>query len=294
VKMMDELKQRIAAKTSAWAKGAALQQIRGDFDAFFGGLHPGAAARRFEIAHMPAAAITTPSSSAGRTVLYCHGGGFQVGSIQSHLSIASRLAEASMSQVIVFEYRLAPEHRFPAAVEDSLAAYRWLHDNALERSKIAIAGDSAGASLALTAGLQARDLGLRSPSCLALISPWLDLSLRSDSYSRLADADVFSTPKQLAAMARTYVGRGGDLLHPLASPVEAGLGGLPPILVHAGASDITLGDAGLLVQRAAAAGVEITLQVWSDMFHHFQMFAELPQAAESLAYIGKFIIDHTG
>lgn len=232
---------------------------------------------------------SNPSES---VILFCHGGGYQIGSIKSHLNLMSRLSTAAGGRVLGFDYRLAPEHRFPAATEDAFAAYRWLLDSDIDPNSIVVAGDSAGAALALGVALQARDAGIAIPAGLVLISPWLDLTMRGDSYISRASVDVFSKPEQLAVMARTYLGRDGDPRHPLASPVEADLRGLPPILIHAGDLDITLDDSNLLAERARKQGVTVQLKIWPEMFHHFQVFPELPEAGQSLAEIGAFVRAH--
>jgi epsilon-lactone hydrolase len=283
--------RRILAATSAWAAGASLADIRAGFESLLS--YPGAVEPAcFEIDGMPAVWIDPPSTFDGDVMMFCHGGGFQIGSIRSHLDLMARLALAAQVRVLGFEYRLAPEHRFPVAPEDCLRVYHWLLDHAVLPGRIAVAGDSAGGNLALGVALQARDRGLPLPSCLVLISPWLDLTMRGSSYATRAERDIFSKLPQLKAMARTYLGRGGDPHHPLASPLDADLRGLPPILVHAGDSDITVDDSHLLARRAAEAGVRVELKVWPDMYHHFQVFRELPEAQESIAEIAAFVRAH--
>lgn len=277
---------RIVAATAAWANGMALAAIRDSFDELFSEA-AGAAVEEFEIGPMRAAWIDAPAGRTDRVVLHCHGGGYQVGSIRSHLGIASRLAAAARARVLAFDYRLAPEHRFPSAAEDAFAAYRWLLDR--HGAPASVAGDSAGGALALAAAIQARDAGLPPPDCIVLMSPWLDLTMRGDSYDSLADLDVFSKPDQLRAMARTYLGRGASPAHPLASPVEADLARLPPVLVHAGDRDITLDDSILFAARARAAGCSVELTVFEGMCHHFQVFEELAEAAASVTRIGSFV-----
>jgi acetyl esterase/lipase len=168
-----------------------------------------------------------------------------------------------------------------------MMTYEWLHSTGVTPD--AIVGDSAGGALALGTAIRARDAGLPLPGALVLISPWLDLSMGGESYVELADRDIFSKPAQLRAMARTYLGRGGDAADPAASPVLGDLRGLPPMLVHAGAWDITLDDSRLLVRNAEAQGGSIELRIFDRMFHHFQVFEELPEAAQSLSEIAAFL-----
>jgi len=267
-----------------------LAQIRESFDAFLTPDGVGATDIRrvaTTVGGIPACWFEPEAGGAGRPLLYCHGGGFQIGSIHSHAGLMARLALACGARVLGFDYRLAPEHRFPAAADDAFAAYRQLVET--EGAPAAIVGDSAGGALALGTAIRARDAGLPLPQAIVLLSPWLDLTLSGDSYTSLVDQDIFSKPDQLRAMARTYLGRGGDPANPAASPVFDDLQGLPPMLVHAGACDITLDDARLLVRRVEAEGGSVTLRVFERMYHHFQVFEELPEAAASLADIGGFV-----
>ncbi|MGY2983219.1 monoterpene epsilon-lactone hydrolase [Bradyrhizobium sp. USDA 4508] len=287
------VRRRIAAAIESWSRASSLAEIRKSFEALFADGHD-TRIETFKIGPMTAAWIAPRESSMHRVVLFCHGGGFQVGSIRSHFSLMLRIARASAARVLGFNYRLAPEHRCPAAADDALTAYLWLLNQGMPSSRIVVAGDSAGAALAMAVALGARDCGLPLPSGLALISPWLDLSMRGNSYASRAALDIFSKPAQLSAMARTYLGRNGNASDPSASPIEADLAGLPPILVHASDYDITLDDAFLLAARARQSGVDVQVRVWDGMFHHFQMFAELPQSRESLAELGHFIAERTG
>lgn len=281
----------IADVTGAWAKGLSLADIRTSFEDFLaeagGPLPVSVTQTALEINGCKACWFTPPLLLSHRPLLYCHGGGFQIGSIKSHASLMARLAVASGMRVLGYDYRLAPEHRAPAAHDDSFMVYQWL----LERGEkpLAFVGDSAGGALALATALKARDAGLLLPQALILLSPWLDLGLSGASYQTLADRDVFSKPEQLRAMARSYAGRDANYSDPALSPVFARLEGLPPILIHAGAHDITLDDAHELNRRAQAHAVPVHLKVFPDMFHHFQVFSSLPETEESLREIGTFL-----
>lgn len=286
------VRARIEALTSAWASGMTLAEIRASFDAFTREAGPrSAAAARLQ----PAPECPVPAAwiGSGRPrVLYCHGGGFQIGGLDSHAGLMARIAEAAQARLLAVDYRLAPEHRWPAAEDDLFAAYSWMV--AAGGPPDAIAGDSAGGALALRLAIRARDAGLGLPEGLVLISPWLDLSLRGASYVDLAQSDIFSKTEQLRLMARTYLGRGTDPADPSVSPVHGDLSGLPPILVHAGACDITLDDSRLLERRAAERGTAVTLRVFDGMCHHFQVFEDLPESVESLAGIGVFLRSAAG
>ncbi|SSC69947.1 unnamed protein product [Ciceribacter sp. T2.26MG-112.2] len=274
---------RIRSITSSWANGMTLDEIRTSFDEFFGGDFAADRLEIFDLEGLPASWI---GNGLERTIFYLHGGGFQIGSLRSHADLMTRIASAANARVLAVDYRLAPEHRFPAAHDDAFAAYRWLIASGIVPD--AIMGDSAGGALALATAIRARDGGLPLPRAIALLSPWLDLSLSGDSYVSLAEADIFSKPAQLRAMAKTYIGRNGNPSDPSLSPLFARLDGLPPMLVHAGACDITLDDARLLEKRIKDAGGAITLRIFDRMCHHFQVFPELPETAQSLAEIGAF------
>ncbi|MBA4789609.1 MAG: alpha/beta hydrolase [Rhizobiales bacterium] len=283
------VRARIAAATSAWAAGMTLAEIRASFETFLDDAPPGTRSTPLTLAGLPACAFegADATETPGRTVLYCHGGGFQIGSVRSHAGLMARLAAASGTRVIGFDYRLAPEHRFPAAPDDAFTAYRALVEAG--HVPLALAGDSAGGALALGTAMRARDAGLALPKALVLLSPWLDLTMGGESYTALATQDIFSRPEQLKAMARTYLGRERSPSDPAASPVLGDLSGLPPILVHAGGHDITLDDSHLLARNASAQGTRVEVEVFAGMCHHFQVFEDLPETALSLARIGAFL-----
>ncbi|MEM9751284.1 MAG: alpha/beta hydrolase [Pseudomonadota bacterium] len=269
----------------------SLSDIRSSFDAFLA--YPcDAPVERLTIDGMSAVWVGRPAASHRGAILFCHGGGFQIGSIASHMGLMARLSEASGRAVLGFEYRLAPEHRFPGAPDDALRVYRWLLDQGESAQNVALIGDSAGAALALGVAVRAPTFDLPRPGCLALISPWLDLTMSGESYTSRVDADLFSKPDQLRAMARTYLGRDHAPEHWLASPLFAEFAGLPPTLVHAGDCDITLSDAIRFHKLASQSGVAVDLRVWPEMYHHFQVFEELPEAQESVALIGSFVRAH--
>jgi len=294
---MKDARARVAARIrhaiAQWEQRPVLAEIRAGLEELMAGPVPGRISET-EIAGMPAAIHAMPEAPRDRVILFCHGGGFQIGSLRSHASLMARIAEASGVSVIGIDYRLAPESRFPAAHEDCFSAYKTLLEEGYAPGKIIVAGDSAGGSLALGVALQAREAGLPMPAGLVLISAWLDLKMRGESYISRAEQDIFSRTPQLKAMVRTYLGRGVEPDHPLVTPVDADLTGLPPILIHAGDFDITRDDSTLFATRAQAAGVDVTLKIWPEMMHHFQVFAELPEAQESLADIGDFIKNRVG
>jgi epsilon-lactone hydrolase len=277
-----------------WKRAGSLSEIRESFDTF---LQAGRedTARRFEIGGLPAAWIGSEIEPSPETpvVLYCHGGGFQIGSIRSHYNLATRISAACGMHVLVFEYRLAPESRFPAAHEDALAVYDWLIGRGHASQSIAVAADSAGASLALgiVSTFAQRDQN-SLPGCVALLSPWLDLTLSGDSYQSRRDFDVFSEPDQLRAMARTYIGKSGDRTAPHLNPLSCDWGTLPPTTIHVGDYDITRDDGIRLAEKAGHDGASVELVTWPQMYHHFQVFPDLAESAASIEQIGTFIKRH--
>lgn len=274
----------ITTTIARWGEGATLGGIRADFEALLAGPLP-VPGQAETLAGLPALRFVPPGAREDALVLFFHGGGFQVGSTASHACLMSGLAAASGATVLGVDYRLAPEHRFPAAHEDAFAAYAALASGA----RVVLAGDSAGGHLALSTALRARGEGLPMPAALVLISPWLDPEMAGESYTTRAARDIFSKPEALRAMARTYVGRGGDAAHAWLHPLRQPFTGLPPLLVQAGDDDITRDDSFALLSRAQQAGVACTLRVWPGMCHHFQVFDALPEAREALREIGAFI-----
>lgn len=269
----------------------SLAEIRDSFEVFLlaqgGPQDPTVEQQTFELAGLSACRFIPNGASAQSPILFCHGGGYQIGSITSHASLMSRIASVCKRPVIGFNYRLAPEHRCPAASDDCMAVYTSLREQGV--TPHTLMGDSAGGALALGTAMQARDRQMPLPQNLVLISPWLDLTMSGASYETRRDRDIFSKPEQLRLMARTYIGRNGDATTPLASPVFGDLRGLPPILVHAGDADITRDDAILLSAKAEQQQTKVSVRLFPDMVHHFQMFSALPEAAESLAEIAVFV-----
>jgi len=238
--------------------------------------------------------ITTDRTEHNRVLLYLHGGGYVLGGLDSHRGVAWRLADAAGMRVLLVDYRLAPEHPFPAALDDATACYRFLLEEGYRPENIAIGGDSAGAGLALSTMVNLKNLGLSLPVCGILMSPWLDLSLSGDSVTTNAEADPMLSPSGLKDMAGHYLGT-RDPRAPLASPLFADLKDLPPLLVHVGSTEVLLSDAERLVDKAESAGVEIELTVWDKMPHVFQLFAGMvPEANQAVAALGKFVAKRTG
>jgi len=237
--------------------------------------------------------VTSEQTDQNRVLIYLHGGGYVFGSPESHRGLAWRLAEESCMRVLMVDYRLAPEHPFPAALDDATTCYRWLLDEGFASDEIAIAGDSAGGGLALAALVNMKNLGLNLPRCGFLLSPWVDLSASGSSVESNAAADVMLTPNALHTMAQHYLGE-LDRKAPLASPLFADLSGLPPLLIHVGSTEILLSDAERLKDKILAAGGEVTLKVWPKMPHVFQVFASrIPEGIDAIKELSNFLKDET-
>jgi epsilon-lactone hydrolase len=252
---------------------------------------------RFEavrIGRLEAEWVILPESADRRVLLYLHGGGYVMGSINTHREMVSRICRAGAARGLIAAYRLAPEHPYPAALEDAVSAYQWLLDGGWDPRRMAVAGDSAGAGLAIAALVTLREKGRPLPAACVCISPWVDLEGRGESIVTKADVDPIVQPEGILFMAETYLG-GADPRTPLAAPLYADLKGLPPMLIQVGTSEILLDDAKRLAAHAKEAGVEITLEIWEQMFHIWHFFASLlPEGREAINHIGQFIRRHTG
>jgi acetyl esterase/lipase len=226
---------------------------------------------------------------ANRTVLYFHGGAYCLGSIATHRTLVGDLSRAASARIASVEYRLAPEDPFPAAVDDAVAAYRALIASGTPATRIALAGDSAGGGLTAATLLALRDAGDPLPACAVCISPWLDLSCAGESMRTRADQDPMIVPAQLRALGEAYLA-GASPREPLASPVFGDLRGLPPILIHVGTAETLLDDSTRFAERALAAGVDVSLEVWDEMIHVWHAFAPLlPEADRAIAGIGDYL-----
>ncbi len=257
-------------------------------------VHDGAGIRPVPVdaGGVPAAWVGVPEDAAQRTILYLHGGGYCIGSIETHKGLSHTLGEDAAARTLLLDYRLAPEHPFPAALDDAVAGYRWLIDQGHVPGRIALAGDSAGGGLTVAALLALRDAGVPLPACGVCISPWTDLSLSSDSIEALAPVDPMVGPAQLAEMAAWYVGD-TDVRTPLVSPIYAALDGLPPLLVQVGEREALLDDAVILAERVNAVGGAATLRRWPEMIHVWHLFAQiLSEGQEAIAEAGAFIRAH--
>ena len=234
--------------------------------------------------------LRAPGAQAERAILYLHGGGYVMGSLNTHRSLGGEVSRAAQAAVLMLDYRLGPEEPFPAAVEDGVAAYRWLLENGFEPHNLAIAGDSAGGGLAAATLVAARDQQLSLPAAAVCISPWSDMTCSNESYQTRAEADPMIGP-DIGKMVDLYL-QGKDATAPYASPNFADLRSLPPLLIHVGRDEVLLDDAIKLDHKARADGVDSTLEVWEDMIHVWHAFHPmLPEGRDGIMRVGEFLRD---
>ena len=268
----------------------AAQRERFETDVARMPVNPGAGCRGVDAGGVPGEWLEPEGAGPGSpAVLYFHGGGYLMGSVNTIRPLAANLAVAAGARVLTIGYRLAPEHAFPAAVDDAVAAWRWLLDGGADPATVAFAGDSAGGGLTVAALLAVRDQGLPLPAAGACISPWVDLTLSGESYDRNATADPDVERWRLEEMARLYLA-GADPRTPFASPVWGDLAGLPPLLVHAGTAELLEDDAVLLAAVAREAGVPVTLELYRDMIHVWHAYAPgLPEGTAGIERIAAWL-----
>lgn len=238
--------------------------------------------------------VRAAGADRAKVLLFVHGGGFTAGSCVTHRDLASRLSAASGLSALVPDYRIAPEHPFPQGLEDVISAYRWLLASGVGTKQLAVAGDSAGGNLALAALISLRDSGEPMPAAVALLSPWVDLTLTGESMISRESVDIGVTKVGLMRSRALYIGS-QDEADRLVSPLFADLSGLPPMLIHVGDAEILLSDSERLAEKAHDAGVDAILKVWPNMRHVFQGdAATVPEAQQAIDEIGAFLAAKVG
>jgi acetyl esterase/lipase len=272
--------------------GMAEQRARLDGLAVFFPLHDGTEVEAAQINGVKGEWVRARRAHSDAALLYLHGGGYVMGSPASHRHLAAAISEMSMLSVFVPDYRLAPEHPFPAALEDAVAAYEGLLSSGLAADRVAIAGDSAGGGLTIATLAALRDRKIALPAAAAAISPWTDLSLGEASHRTRAARDPMVTAEDLGKMAADYLA-GVDPKTPLASPHFADLTGLPPLLIQVGTEEVLYDDAVALASRAEAAGVEVSVEYWGGMMHVWHIFHPmLAEGRDAVAHLGAYLRRH--
>ncbi|MGE0596192.1 MAG: alpha/beta hydrolase [Hyphomonadaceae bacterium] len=291
---LDRVIARVQAVYGGWKRDTSPAQMREEWDALFGRAAVDAAIEPDVFAGVAVSRVTATGADPRRAFLYFHGGGYLVGSARSHADLIARISAAADATGLCVDYRRAPEHAFPAPIDDALAVCQELTRRGVDLGRVAFVGDSAGANLALATTLALRARGQPTPSALVLMSPWTDLQARGESYRTRADADPIHQRRMILAMAARYLGD-ADPAQPLASPLNADLSGLPPMLIQVGDRETVLSDSIDLEAAAQRAGVDVRLQVWDGMIHVFQQFGEdLPEARAAVADIGRFLKPRLG
>jgi epsilon-lactone hydrolase len=238
---------------------------------------------------VPAVLVATRVSRRDRHILYLHGGGFVTGSSSLYRHLTWRLAAAGRARLLSVDYRLAPEHPFPAALEDAVAAYRWLLADGADSRRIAVMGDSAGGNLAFAMLLKARDEGLPLPAAAVGLSPWLDRALTSPSLKLNAEADPMLNADEAPKFVEYYLA-GADPRMPYASPLYGDPAALPPTLLQAGSDEILRDDSVRMAEKLYAAGCHVELEIWPRMPHVWHLFAPvMPEARQAIEHIGTFL-----
>ncbi|MEJ7931637.1 alpha/beta hydrolase [Ramlibacter sp. AN1015] len=275
---------------AGWGPGTTIGEMRRQWDTFLRSGHVAAELEPVDANGVPCRWVRAPGASRERAIVYLHGGGYQVGSLDSHHNVMVAFSAASGCSVLGIDYRLAPEHRFPAPVEDSLLVWRWLLARGFTGEQVGIAGDSAGAGIAVALMTLLRDKSLPLPAAAVAMSPWVDMEASGASYARNAARDPVTQRTVILQMARTYLGKMADPREPLASPIHANLARLPPLLVQVGSDEVLLDDAVQLVERAASQGTDARLSVWNGMVHVFQLFTgRLPEADAAIEQAATFL-----
>ena len=274
---------------SGMASGSSIEELRATNEQMARPPEPDVVSESVNANGVSAAWISAPGAAADRAVLYLHGGGYIMGSLNTHRDLMGRISRAAQARVLGLDYRLAPEHPFPAAVDDTLAGYRFLLEQGLAPKRLAIAGDSAGGALTLAALIAGRDAGLPMAGAAVCLSPFLDLEGTGESIKTRSDVDPIATPEVIDVWAKAYLA-GADPRTPLANPLYADLHGLPPLLIQVGDHEVLLDDSTRLAERAQAAGVQVTLEVWPEMIHRWHSYASvLPEGQQAIEEIGTFI-----
>jgi acetyl esterase/lipase len=280
-------KKLLHLQFSGWSDGTIKEQrARQEKTVRYARLPRNIRCQNIHAAGVSAAWVDTADSSLG-VILYLHGGAYAMGSINTHREFIARLVIATKMRALTLNYRLAPEHPYPAAVKDATTAYLWLLEQGYDPSKIIIAGDSAGGGLNLATLVTLREDGVPLPAGAVCISPWMDLAMTGASIQSKAKVDPVLDPDSLEMYAKYYAGE-HDRTSPLISPLYADLTSLPPLLIQVGSDEILLDDATRFAENARCAGLDVSLEIWDKMFHVFQIIPFLPETKKAVRSIAGF------
>lgn len=243
---------------------------------------------------VPAEWVTPSEVEGNRTIIYLHGGGYVVGSLNTHRHVVSRLAVGAKARLLNVDYRLAPENPFPAALDDAMAAWQWHLANGGEAAHTAISGDSAGGGLTIALCMKLRDEGLEQPACAAPISPWTDLTFSGDSMTERAERDpMLSGADALHGMVMAYA-QSVDATDPYVSPVFGTFEGLPPMMIQVGTEEVLYDDSTRVVKGIENANGTVEFRPWQDMMHVWHLLAGVaPEAEEGIAEMAAYIAERT-
>lgn len=288
---LERVIEKVRSVYGRWRRHTPIEDMRRDWDELFWLDHLACETQDRLANGVNVRWIKAKGARDDHALIYLHGGGYKMGSLTSHHDLMVRLSQVGNCRVLGVDYRLLPEYRFPEPLMDVLAVYHWLiGHHSFEPANLAIAGDSAGGGLAAATLLALRDKGMPLPAAAVLLSAWTDLSASGASYQTRAEADPIHQRPMILALAQQYLGADGDPHNPLASPLFGDLAGLPPLLLQVGDRETGLDDSTEFAAKARRAGVAVELEVWPEMIHVFQQFAEdLPQAREAIARIGLFL-----
>ncbi|MGU3541835.1 alpha/beta hydrolase [Methylobacterium sp. A52T] len=255
-------------------------------------LPPGTRVTPVDAGGVPGEWTLCPGGDPERVLIFLHGGGYMAGSLDSHRHVVARAGQDAGIRTLALAYRLAPEHPFPAALDDAVAGYRFVLEQGISPERIALCGESAGGGLAVSAALRLREAGDPLPGCLWLSSPWIDLALRGKSFRTKAAVDPMIQRLYLSELAAAYLS-GADPQNPLASPLYADLRGLPPTLIQVGSDETLLDDAVCMAGAAGSAGMNVTLRIWPAMIHAWHLFfPNLAEGRAALLEAGTFVDGH--
>jgi epsilon-lactone hydrolase len=263
-------------------------------DRFMTMVPKGVGIEKLNIDGIPSEWIYPSGVKSEKVILHLHGGGYVTGGINSHQMMCTLMAQTLKMNLLLPEYRLAPEHPFPAALDDALKVYRWLLANGHLSEDILLSGDSAGGGLSLALVLSLRDAGEPLPAALVCMSPWTDLALKRRSYITNAKVEAVLQEDTLQEWAACYMGKEAPD-HPLISPLYADFHAFPPLLIQVGSQEILLDDARMLAEKARADGVDVTLKVWEGMWHDWVVLGALiPESRQAFEQFSQFVREYTG